>query len=144
MNFSNSENLYIIYVLKWAHLWIEKYHGLNSVTNLAPGIWEHLPDAIRHCNSLKNNKKLIKFCVPKQCPCRLCKTYTGEICFIWSEYTVWIAEVDLLFFFFVTRICCLVDLIRHIAYSRCVLHLQIDLIIVQIVSVARILVRTIK
>ena len=29
------------------------YHGLNSVTCLAPGIWEQVAEAERCCNSLK-------------------------------------------------------------------------------------------
>ena len=33
---------------------------------------------------IKKFKKLIKSWVSKQCPCRLCKTYSSQVGFIWS------------------------------------------------------------
>ena len=46
----------------------------------------------------------------KQCPCRLCEKYLNQVGFILFQYTVWIADADLLFFLFVSTNILLVDI----------------------------------
>ena len=51
------------------------HYGVYSIKYLAPKIWGLVPDQIKHCGSLTNFKHFIKSCSPRNCPCRLCKTY---------------------------------------------------------------------
>ena len=58
------------------------YFGKESISSLAPKIWELVPSDIRSTNSLKIFKEKIKFWTTDKCPCRLCKTYIGNVGFI--------------------------------------------------------------
>ena len=49
---------------------------------LAPKIWELIPSDIRSANSLGILKQKIKFWTTDKCPCKLCKTYIGNVGFI--------------------------------------------------------------
>ena len=57
------------------------YFETESISSLAPKIWELIPSDIRSANSLVILKEKIKF-LPGKCPCRLCKTYIGNMGFI--------------------------------------------------------------
>ena len=50
------------------------YFGTESISSLAPKLWELIPGEI------KSEKSLNIF--TDKCPCRLCKTYVGNIGFI--------------------------------------------------------------
>ena len=58
------------------------YFGTESISLLAPKIWELIPSDIRSANSLGIFKEKIKFWATDKCPCRLCKTYIGNMGFI--------------------------------------------------------------
>ena len=58
------------------------YFGTESISSLAPKIWELIPSDIRSANSLEIFKEKIKFWATDKCPCRLCKTYSGNVGFI--------------------------------------------------------------
>ena len=56
-------------------------NGTESLTYLAPKIWNILPREIKEAKSLEIKEKVRKW-VPHSCPCRLCKTYIQNIDFI--------------------------------------------------------------
>ena len=58
------------------------YFGTESISSLAPKIWELIPNDIRSANSLGIFKVKIKFWTTDKCPCRLCKTCIGNVGFI--------------------------------------------------------------
>ena len=57
-------------------------NGTESLTYLAPKIWNILPTEIKEAKSLEIFKEKVKKWVPHSCPCRLCKTYIQNISFI--------------------------------------------------------------
>ena len=57
------------------------YFGTESISSLAPKIWELIPSDIRSTNSLEIFKEKIKFWTRDKCPCRLCNTYIGNVGF---------------------------------------------------------------
>ena len=57
-------------------------NGLDSVSYLAPKIWEQIPTEIRNCKTLNLFKVKIKTWVPAKCPCRLCKVYVSNVGYI--------------------------------------------------------------
>ena len=58
------------------------YFGTESISSLAPKIWEIVPCEIKNAKSLDNFKKRIKLWATHKCPCRLCKRYIGNVGFI--------------------------------------------------------------
>ena len=54
------------------------YFGKESISLLAPKIWELIPSDVRSANSLGIFEEKIKFWTTDKCPCRLCKTYIGN------------------------------------------------------------------
>ena len=50
------------------------YHGTESISNLAPKIWE-----TQDSKSLNTFKRKIKSWVPNSCPCRICKIYVPNV-----------------------------------------------------------------
>ena len=58
------------------------YFGTESISSLAPKIWELIPSDITSANSLGIFKEKITFWKTDKCPCRLCKTYIGKVGFI--------------------------------------------------------------
>ena len=57
------------------------YHGTESLSNLGPRIWNLVPDKLKQLTfDIHAFKKEIKKWKPKNCPCRLCKTY---IQYVW-------------------------------------------------------------
>ena len=53
------------------------YFGTETISSLAPKIWELIPSDIRSANSLEIFKE--KIWTTDRCPCRLCKTYIGNV-----------------------------------------------------------------
>ena len=57
-------------------------YGTESVSFLAPKIWDISPLEIKNSETLNAFKAKIKNWVPQECPCRLCKTYVSQVGFI--------------------------------------------------------------
>ena len=49
--------------------------GLETIRNIGPKIWNIIPTGIKNATSVEKFKQQIKNWIPKDCPCRLCKTY---------------------------------------------------------------------
>ena len=56
--------------------------GSESLTFLAPKIWDIVPSHIKMSFSVKEFKKKIKTWIPENCPCRLCKTFIPNLGFL--------------------------------------------------------------
>ena len=54
------------------------YHP-ESISSLAPKIWETLPNEIKDSDTLQIFKVKIKKCVTVECSCRLCKIYLPQV-----------------------------------------------------------------
>ena len=54
-------------------------YGTETVSFLAPKIWDILPKDIKDSESLDIFKRKIKKWIPSECPCRLCKTYVPQV-----------------------------------------------------------------
>ena len=52
------------------------FNGTESLSYLAPKIWELVPENIKTAESLSKLKFLIKQWKPEKCPCRLCRAHT--------------------------------------------------------------------
>ena len=52
------------------------HYGSESLSFLAPKVWELVPDSIREIKTLSIFKSKIK--ESDKCPCRLCKHYIGQ------------------------------------------------------------------
>ena len=46
-------------------------YGINSISYLAPDVWDQIPEDIKKCESLSIFKKKVKKWIPKKCPCTL-------------------------------------------------------------------------
>ena len=57
------------------------YTGLETLRNLGPKIWEMVPENWKK-ETLSSFKTKIKFWVPTDCPCRLCKVFIPKLGFI--------------------------------------------------------------
>ena len=57
-------------------------HGLNTISYLAPKIWEKVPYDIKSSESLNLFKNKIKSWIPIKCPCGLCRPYVHNVGFI--------------------------------------------------------------
>ena len=58
------------------------FYGQESITFLGPKIWALVPPEIKNSKSLNEFKNKIKTWSPKNCPCRLCKTFVRDVGFI--------------------------------------------------------------
>ena len=56
-------------------------YGLNSISHLAPKIWDILPGQIKSSTSLNMFKERVKVWTPEECPCSLCRPYVQHIGF---------------------------------------------------------------
>ena len=57
-------------------------YGINSISHLAPKIWNLIPTKIKDSKNLNTFKRLIKSWVPNPCPCNLCRDYIQNVGFI--------------------------------------------------------------
>ena len=57
-------------------------YGTETVSFIGPRIWNTLPNECKNASSLKEFKEKIKSWVPRNCPCRICKTYIPQVGFI--------------------------------------------------------------
>ena len=58
------------------------FHGQGSISYLGPLIWQLVSSKFKDLNTVSAFKAAIKKCKPNNCPCRLCKTYIGNVGFI--------------------------------------------------------------
>ena len=58
------------------------YHGTESLLNLRPRIWNLISDKLKQLVDIHAFKKEIIKWKPKNCPCRLCRTYIPYVGFI--------------------------------------------------------------
>ena len=58
------------------------FYGTESLSFLAPRLWNQLPNIYKNANSLEEFKLKIKDWQCDSCPCRLCKTYILDLGFI--------------------------------------------------------------
>ena len=58
------------------------HYGTETLTYLGPKIWKELPDKCKEATSLSHFKIEIKKWIPRNCPCRICKTYIPGVGFI--------------------------------------------------------------
>ena len=55
---------------------VKTVKGENSLRVFGPIVWNNmLPEYAKKSSSLLEFKRVLKFWVPKNCPCKLCKTY---------------------------------------------------------------------
>ena len=57
------------------------YHGSESLSFLAPKIWDLVPKNLKDSPYIANFKKGIKMWIPNDCPCRICKKYISGLGF---------------------------------------------------------------
>ena len=57
-------------------------YGTESVSFLAPKIWDTLPKEIKNSETLNAFTAKIKNWVPHECPCRHCNTYVWQVGFV--------------------------------------------------------------
>ena len=58
------------------------FNGEESLSYLAPKIWELVPSELKDLDELKEFKKKIKHWRTTSCPCRNCKVYIQGVGFI--------------------------------------------------------------
>ena len=58
------------------------FRGQGSVSCLDPLTWQLVPSEFKDLNTVSAFKATTRKCNPNNCPCRLCKTYTGNVEFI--------------------------------------------------------------
>ena len=51
----------------------------QTISHLAPKIWEQVPEDIKDSSSLDIFKRKIKSWIPNSCPCKICKLYIPDI-----------------------------------------------------------------
>ena len=57
-------------------------NGFESISYLGPKIWEMLPSEMQECETLFEFKSKVKSWNPANCPCKLCKTYFGDVGYV--------------------------------------------------------------
>ena len=57
-------------------------YGSETISYLAPKVWDLVPDEIKSISSLDVFKRKIKAWGPTSCPCRLCKSYVENLGYI--------------------------------------------------------------
>ena len=58
------------------------FKGQNSISYFGSVIWNSIPAEISGINSFQVFKSEIKAWRPTNFPCRLCKNYIGNLCFV--------------------------------------------------------------
>ena len=57
-------------------------YGTETLSFIAPKVWEIVPKAIKQAKTVNEFKKNIKLWKPVDCPCRLCKNYVAGMGFV--------------------------------------------------------------
>ena len=55
------------------------FHGQASIRHLGPLIWQLVPSEFKDLNTVSAFKAAIRKWKSNKCPCRLCKTYIGNV-----------------------------------------------------------------
>ena len=55
------------------------FHGQGSISYLDPLTWQLVPSEFKDLNTIGAFKTAIRKWKPNNCPCRLCKTYIGNV-----------------------------------------------------------------
>ena len=71
-----SENVFHTRNVKSSH------YGTSSLAYLAPKVWEIVPSELKNLNSIELFRLRIRSWNPKNCPCKLCKTYICRVGYI--------------------------------------------------------------
>ena len=58
------------------------YYGTDSLSYLAPKVWELIPNNIKLLENLPKFKKVIKNWKPDVCHCRFCRLYIPQFGFV--------------------------------------------------------------
>ena len=58
------------------------YYGTETISHLAPKIWEQVPEDIKDSSSLDIFTRKIKSWIPNSCPCKICKLYIPDIGYV--------------------------------------------------------------
>ena len=58
------------------------FNGTETISYLGPKIWEQLPNELKMSENLAIFKKNVRYWIPKNCPCRLCKVYVTNLGFL--------------------------------------------------------------
>ena len=58
------------------------YNGSESIACLGPDIWNRVQSELKQISSIRFSRKAMRDWYPRDCPCRLCKTYLGNNGFI--------------------------------------------------------------
>ena len=58
------------------------YYEDNYLSYLGPKLWDLIPSDLKDTESVEVFQNRIKNWILDNCPCRLCKTYIGEVGFI--------------------------------------------------------------
>ena len=58
------------------------HFGSESLSSVAPKIWDLIPDSFKNENSPERFKNGIKTWTTDKCPCRICKVKIGQVGFI--------------------------------------------------------------
>ena len=58
------------------------HFGIESLRYFGQKIWNIIPNEIKASNSLKEFANRIKYWIPNECPCKLCRTYIKDIGYI--------------------------------------------------------------
>ena len=77
------------------------FFGTESMINLRTKLWDMVPEIIKSSDSFNVFKSKIKYWTLNHCPCRIFKTYIGQVCFI--NY-VFESTINLTFLFFNDKI----------------------------------------
>ena len=59
-----------------------EFYGTETISNLAPKIWDLVPSSLKEAKSLNIFKREIKKYKFHKCPCKLCKTYISNLGYI--------------------------------------------------------------
>ena len=77
------------------------FFGTESMINLRTKLWDMVPEIIKSSDSFNVFKSKIKYWTLNHCPCRIFKTYIGQVCFI--NY-IFESTINLTFLFFNDKI----------------------------------------
>ena len=77
------------------------FFGTESMINLRTKLWDMVPEIIKSSDSFNVFKSKIKYWKLNHCPCRIFKTYIGQVCFI--NY-IFESTINLTFLFFNDKI----------------------------------------
>ena len=58
------------------------FHGQGSISYLGSLIWQLIPSEFKDLNTVSAFKAAIRKWKPNKCPCRLFKTYIGNVAFV--------------------------------------------------------------